>query len=62
MSLDELKADPSFARISKPLQLKSRTESIVVIDESTGEEVAVRIGNPKHPFVLVSDTDYDHNG
>lgn len=57
-SLEELRADPSFARISQPMQLK---QGMNIITSEDGESY-VEVGNPKHPMVLVSDTNYDHNG
>ena len=57
-SLDELKRDPCFARISAPMQLASG-QGIIVSPDGTE---TVSVANPKHPFVLVTDQQFDHNG
>ena len=54
VSLDKLTEDKSFARISKPLQLASGEGKIASPDGS----MEIKIANPKHPFVLYTDSEW----
>ena len=57
-SLDDLRKDPCFTKISAPMQLKSG-QGVIVNEDGTQ---TVPVANPKHPFVLVTDQQFNHSG